>query len=199
MSASSCSMARRSEAGTPVGPAPARARLGELAQVRGGGVPGRHQLARVLVAQLIEAEVAGSGERCARRQQLRRIEPAPNAPARAGSAPRSGTAVRRPLRPARRQRIAVRASCSGRRARTCMCTSPQATSGTWCCAPRRRQRRAGAPHRRPRAAARRQSAGAAGSASPATAPPRAQATRPGSQRMKQSVRAAASRSARLRV
>ncbi len=41
-----------------------------------GGVAWRHQLARILVAQLVEAEVAGSGERCARGQQLRRIQPA---------------------------------------------------------------------------------------------------------------------------
>ena len=48
----------RSRAGTPSRPAPARAGLRELAQMAGRRLTGRHQLMRILVAQLLERESA---------------------------------------------------------------------------------------------------------------------------------------------
>ncbi len=66
--------------GVPLGrrdalrPAPAGACFRELAQMTARGFPGRHQLVRILVAQLIEAEVAVCGHCGARLQQRARIQ-----------------------------------------------------------------------------------------------------------------------------
>ncbi len=93
-------------------------------------------------------------------------------------------------RSARLRRIAVSASCSGRRPRTCMCTSPLATSGTPQLRARARQRR---EPRRGRAPSRSSSTAMRSARREAllqpVQPPRAAAAAAGSHRMKQSARA----------
>ena len=56
-------------------PALARAGFRELAQMRGRGFTGRHQLARIFVAQLVEREVRERGDLHGFREQLGWIEP----------------------------------------------------------------------------------------------------------------------------
>ena len=56
-------------------PAPACPGLCQPPQVTAGGLAGWHELVRVLVAQLLEAEVAGLGDLQRGLQQARRIEP----------------------------------------------------------------------------------------------------------------------------
>ena len=55
-------------------PAPARTRLGELAQVRGRGFACRHQLARIFVTQLVEREVRERRDLHGFGEQFGRIE-----------------------------------------------------------------------------------------------------------------------------
>ena len=62
MSASSSSICAAHLRRDALRPALARARLRELAQVRGGGFPGGHELARIFVAQLVEREVRERGD-----------------------------------------------------------------------------------------------------------------------------------------
>ncbi len=62
-------------AGNALRPAPARARFGELAKMRSGGFAGGHQLARILVTQLVQREVRQCGDLHRLGQQLGRIEP----------------------------------------------------------------------------------------------------------------------------
>ena len=118
-----------------------------------GVSPCGHELARIFVAQLVERERAAL-RRSAQRfgEQLRRIEPRePRARAQVA------LAVRIQPPPASASvtlwRIAVIASCSARRARTCMCTSPAAVSGRPSAAPslRHAARRARSRPSRPRA------------------------------------------------
>src|SRR5207248_9410493 len=58
-----------------VGPAPARTLVREPAQVRSRGLPRRHELAGILIAQLIEREAALQRKLHRRLEQLPWIEP----------------------------------------------------------------------------------------------------------------------------
>ena len=92
-----------------------------------------NELGRIFVAQRAEIEVAALGDARGLREQVRRINlremrAAPQMPL--------GVRMQRcrlPIRTGTPSRIAVSTSCSGRRERTCMCTSPAAASGRPLC------------------------------------------------------------------
>ena len=57
-----------------IGPASPAARFDQSTQVTAGGFPWRHHLFRVLIAQLVQAEMAAGGDFHAGLQQLRRVQ-----------------------------------------------------------------------------------------------------------------------------
>ena len=61
--------------GNPVRPAACHPLLGQNAQVFTRRAPGRHEFARILIAQFIECEAATCGNPDAARQRRRRIDP----------------------------------------------------------------------------------------------------------------------------
>ncbi len=146
---SSCSICARTLSRSPPGqrqrrPSSVSWRSQLVARVAFG-----HQFARILVLQLVEVE-ACSARRCAASRPAARAgrsRPAPGACA--GAARRWGTGARRPRAPCSGGGCAVSVSCSTRRSRACMCTSPAATSGSPSAAPRRcsacRRRASSAP------------------------------------------------------
>ena len=115
--------------GTPLGPALAHALLHQLAQPGRGVSPCRHQLRGILVAQFVETEGAALRDLQRLPPAARRIQPRQTA---ALAQMRSPLGYRRAPACASVTpwRMAVSASCRRRRARTCMWTSPLATSGT---------------------------------------------------------------------
>ena len=141
---------RAEEVGVAAAVAAGEPALGELAQARRGRLARRHDLladtrsaarrartcsARAIVERRVESARADRSSRAAR--------------ASAGAARRWEAARSRIRRAACAGGSAVSVSCSARRARTCMCTSPAATSGRPLAS---RQRRAA---REPRARRRR--------------------------------------------
>jgi hypothetical protein len=91
----------------------------------------RHQLARIFVAQFVEREIRERGDLHGLGQQLGWIEFR-----EAFAFAQVALGVREHRVPAWATdtpcRTAVSASCSARRSRTCMCTSPAAVSGRPC-------------------------------------------------------------------
>ncbi len=150
-----------SAAPRPARPAAAGAQRGVLA--------GRHDLLRVFVAEFVEREAAASGDLERRIEQCPRIqlrEPRERAQRRArrsdaARCPACATVVFR--------RIAVSVSCSARRRRWCMCTSPLRDG-------RYPELRAPAPRA---AASRSRSAPAAGSSTASHKPPGEALAQPG--------------------
>ena len=137
--------ARTTCAGAPSGQRRAHALQGELPQPARRCLAVGDDLARVLVAQLLERERAARGDRERRLEQLGRIELAQPREAAADGARRSGCSARPARSTVVRRRVAVSASCSARRPRACMCTSPAATSGRPSSRPRRLERGEPAP------------------------------------------------------
>ncbi len=95
----------------------------------GGRLARGHDLFGIFVAQLVELEHAALGDRQAFPQQRGR-DTAPRGAAAAASDARRSDGVSCPPRSSGTlRRIAVSTSCSARRPRRCMCTSPAATRG----------------------------------------------------------------------
>ena len=127
--------------GCPRGQRSARAGLGQAAQVRGRRLAGRHQLARIFVAQLVEREIRERGDLHGLGQQLRWIEPREplafaQVPLAVGEQPLAGLGQRDAVAN-RRQRIL---QLRGVRARACA-RRRRRVSGSPCCAPSARHAR----------------------------------------------------------